>query len=72
MSDPRPSDSVHDDAVALLDGVPLLADEAAYARAARAANTLRGYRRTGGSSRDGAPSMAWTRCRRPRQPSRPI
>ena len=32
------------DALALLDGVPLSDDEDAYVRAARAANTLRGYR----------------------------
>src|SRR5664279_5042275 len=32
------------DPVALLDGVPLTADEAGYVDAARAANTLRGYR----------------------------
>lgn len=32
------------DAVALLDGVPLSAAEAGYVEAARAANTLRGYR----------------------------
>jgi site-specific recombinase XerD len=32
------------DAVALLQGVPLTAEEAAYVEAARAANTLRGYR----------------------------
>lgn len=35
---------LHNDAVALLDGVPLSDEEAAYVRAARAANTLRGYR----------------------------
>jgi integrase len=32
------------DPVALLDGVPLTAEEAGYVEAARAANTLRGYR----------------------------
>jgi hypothetical protein len=32
------------DPVALLDGVPLTDDEAGYVEAARAANTLRGYR----------------------------
>ena len=32
------------DPVALLDGVPLTTDEAGYVEAARAANTLRGYR----------------------------
>ena len=32
------------DPVALLDGVPLPEDEAGYVEAARAANTLRGYR----------------------------
>ena len=32
------------DALALLDGVPLSDAEDAYVRAARAANTLRGYR----------------------------
>ncbi len=35
---------VEQDPVALLDGMPLSADEAAYVRAARSANTLRGYR----------------------------
>ncbi len=33
-----------DDPLALLDGVPLTEDEAGYVAAARAANTLRGYR----------------------------
>jgi len=32
------------DPVAMLDEVPLSADEAGYVEAARAANTLRGYR----------------------------
>ena len=32
------------DVVTLLDGVPLTPDEAEYVEAARAANTLRGYR----------------------------
>jgi len=35
---------VEHDPVALLDGVPLSPDEAAYVQAARSANTLRGYR----------------------------
>ena len=40
----RVSDGAAQDVVALLDGVPLTTDEAEYVEAARAANTLRGYR----------------------------
>jgi site-specific recombinase XerD len=52
MTQPRPSVAAvvldgkeqDQDPVALLDGVPLTSDEAEYVEAARAANTLRGYR----------------------------
>lgn len=40
----RPATAPDPDAVALLDDVPLTPDEAEYVEAARAANTLRGYR----------------------------
>src|SRR5450631_3691020 len=40
----RVSDGAAQDVVTLLDGVPLTPDEAGYVEAARAANTLRGYR----------------------------
>jgi site-specific recombinase XerD len=40
----RVSDGAAQDVVTLLDGVPLTTDEAEYVEAARAANTLRGYR----------------------------
>ena len=40
----RPRVDAAQDPVALLDGVPLTDDEAGYVEAARAANTLRGYR----------------------------
>lgn len=40
----RPVDSADSDALALVDVERLSADEALYARAARAANTVRGYR----------------------------
>ncbi|MGE5764504.1 MAG: hypothetical protein ACM3ZF_11690 [Mycobacterium leprae] len=35
---------VDDDALALVDAQPPITDEAGYARAARAANTVKGYR----------------------------
>ena len=56
------------DAVALLQGVPLTAGEAAYVEAARAANTLRGYRFDWAESTAYAPAPAWRCCRgRPRR-----
>ena len=58
------------DPLALLDEVPLTEDEAEYVEAARAANTLRGYRSdwpefTGWCADHGDCS----RCRRPRRRS---
>src|SRR5664280_2051711 len=41
---PRPATASGPDVITLLDGVPLTPDEAGYVEAARAANTLRGYR----------------------------
>jgi len=41
---PRPATGSGPDVIALLDGVPLTSDEAGYVEAARAANTMRGYR----------------------------
>ena len=41
---PRPATASGPDVITLLDGVPLTPDEAGYVEAARAANTMRGYR----------------------------
>lgn len=41
---PRPATDSGPDVITLLDGVPLTPDEAGYVEAARAANTMRGYR----------------------------
>ena len=41
---PRPATASGPDVITMLDGVPLTLDEAGYVEAARAANTMRGYR----------------------------
>jgi len=41
---PHPAAAADSDVIAILDGVPLSEEEAGYVEAARAANTMRGYR----------------------------